>query len=77
MCKLANLYTQNSILEKQRINSHVQNTQYLSIIDKSTILQRGLDKFHKVNLTQTMFSDCNALIIEINSENFGPWWLRW
>ena len=67
----------NSILEKQRINSHFQNTQYLSIIDKSTVLQRSLDKFHKVILTQTMFSDFNALIIEINNENFSPWWLRW
>lgn len=77
MIQISKLYTQNSILEKQRIKAHFQNTPYLSIIDKSTILQRSLDTFHKVNLTQTMFSDCNALIIEINSENFSPWWLRW
>lgn len=68
--------TQISKFQRHRIlylrNTHISITHgMLSKIDKVLYYNRSLDKLHRINLTQLMFSDYSALIVEINSENIA------
>lgn len=61
-------YTELYTWETENTNSFPAHIVYCQKLTMYYIYQGSLDKFRIINLTQIMFSDYNALIIEINNK---------